>query len=165
MNTHTNTHTQGLFCAANYSWAQSLPWNMVDILTVTPLKTSKFAFSSRYQLGRANCWLGTGLCAHLPVSVPGFCLVWTMGLCTMPPFLWVHMGISACCIWKTLLPWNLPPPLALTISLSHLWHTSLSLERSHPFLLSFALTLAPKTCEKLQSISSHLFRVSAQWDC
>lgn len=34
-----------------------------------------------------------------------------------------------CWVWKTLLPWRYTPPLALTVSLPHLPHRSLSLDK------------------------------------
>lgn len=58
-----------------------------------------------------------------------FCLVQSMQvLCVLPQSLGLYVYHS-CCVYKTQFPWSLPLPMALTIFLSLLPHSSLSHRR------------------------------------
>lgn len=61
--------------------------------------------------------LEVGVGVHIPISVLGFCLGWS---CAGPVYLPVSMSSRvphSCCVWKMLLPWRHPLPLALRIFL------------------------------------------------
>lgn len=64
-------HTIGVWFVLTDCWACGLPWYVVDILNITPLKETDFPFSSSYEfLAR------TGNCDHFPSSMLLICETW-----------------------------------------------------------------------------------------
>lgn len=64
------------FVLANYSWTWGLPWNVIAITSVTPLKKTDFHLPSSQQLQTAYC-IGVELHTTSPSPSSGFSLVWT----------------------------------------------------------------------------------------
>lgn len=83
--------------------------------SITLLKKMHFPLSSSYQLQTVS-WLEVGHCAHFPISVPAFCLLWTCEGFVHDVIVSVSSYMcQSCCDWRTLFPWSPPPPLTLRI--------------------------------------------------
>jgi hypothetical protein len=77
INTHTHTHTHthtpqkiyGVgFVFTNYSWAQGLPWSVLDRFSDTSLKKTDFPLFNMYQLQIAFWLGGRSLSPFLPFN-------------------------------------------------------------------------------------------------
>lgn len=83
-----------------------------------------------------------GLGVHIPISMLEFCLGWS---CAGP----VHLPVSvsshvphSCCVWKMLLPWRHPLPLALRIFLPPLLNRFGIFVLVYSYITSFAFWLS-----------------------
>lgn len=109
---------------ATHSWAWDLPSNVVDMPSITSLRTTDFLSSGSYQLQRAS-WVEMGLWAYFLFSIHRSHLSWVCsGLTRAVPVSVIPCIHLPCCISKMLFL----APLALPIFTPSLPHRSLRLD-------------------------------------
>lgn len=94
---------------ANYPWAWALPWCVADIPNETPLEKTDFSVCLQRSSWRGwgeSPWPLSSLSAKTPSSLL------LRRSCACSHNLCMCLCASAPCVWKTLLLWEHPSPLA-----------------------------------------------------